>query len=298
MSVPMIKSMTGFGKGEAKGKFGRFTVEIRTVNHRYFDVSSRMPNSLSQLEDRIKTYLHKYIRRGKANLSLSRRKTERDFDSIKLDDEAIEKYLKMLGKIKRKFRLKDEIKLSHIFSFPDVIVQEQPEHDAILMWPLVEQALRKAVSGCNRMREREGRAIYRDLTKRIARIRGSIYKISDLMPSLVSKYKAKLDSSVKALLKGSVYAIDRSRLETEVAIFARQCDVSEEITRAKSHLSALKDSLSSTKETGRKQDFILQELQREINTLGSKAGSVKISQLVVDIKSEIEKMREQVQNVE
>ncbi|NQT75130.1 MAG: YicC family protein [Candidatus Omnitrophica bacterium] len=294
----MIKSMTGFGKGESKGRFGRFLVEIRTVNHRYFDVSSRMPNSLSALEDKIKNYTHKYIRRGKVNVSLLHRKSEKAIDSIRLDDEAIARYYKMLTRIKKRFRLKDDIKLSHIFSFPDVIVQEQPERDASAIWPSLEQAIKKAILDCNRMRVKEGRALYKDLRQRIETISGSIDKISRLVPKIVSEYKDKLDSRIKSLLKKRAYDIDDRRLETELAIFAKQSDVSEEITRAKSHLDALRNTLSSTKEAGRRLDFILQELQREINTLGSKTGSVKISRLVVDIKSETEKMREQVQNVE
>ncbi|MFC1667116.1 YicC/YloC family endoribonuclease [Candidatus Omnitrophota bacterium] len=294
----MIKSMTGFGKGESKGKFGRFVVEMRAVNHRYFDVSSRMPNSLSQLEGKVKNYIHRYVKRGKVNFSLSHRRTEKGFDSIKIDDKAIEKYHKMLSRINNKFRLKDEVKLSHILSFPDVIIQEHPEYDADSMWPAVAQAVKKAVFDCDRMRAKEGRALYRDLAKRIDKILNSVNKIARLMPGFVSEYKAKLDSRIKDVVKRRDYEIDRSRLETELAIFARQCDVSEEITRAKSHLKALRDTLGSAKEAGRRLDFILQELQREINTLGSKAGSVKISGFVVDIKSEIEKMREQTQNVE
>lgn len=294
----MIKSMTGFGKGEAKGRFGRFIVEVRTVNHRYFDVSSRIPNSLNQLEDRIKNYLHKYIKRGKVNFSLSHRKGEKTVDSIKIDDEAVARYYRMLDKIKRKFRLKDDIKLSHILSFPDVIVQEQPEHEVSLMWPVLQLAMKKAVMDCNRMKEKEGRALYRDLAKRINKVSSAINKISKLVPRLVSEYKTKLDSRIKDILKSRDYSIDKKRLETELALFARQCDVSEEITRSKSHLNALKKSLSSDKETGRRLDFLLQELQREINTLGAKADSVPISRLVIDIKSEIEKMREQAQNVE
>lgn len=294
----MIKSMTGFGKGEAGGKFGRFRAEIRTVNHRYFDVSSRMPNSLAMLEDRIKNYLHKYIKRGKVNFSLSHRKGEKDIDTVRLDYEKIGKYYKMLNRIKMKFRLKDDIKLSNILSFPDVIIREEPLYDAGSVWHVVERAVKKAVLDCNRMREREGRALYKDLMKRTTRISGFIDRISSLAPRVIYDYRDKLDSRIKDILKKRAYDIDRPRLETELAIFARQCDVSEEITRFKIHLKALRNSLASINETGRRMDFLLQELQREINTLGSKAGEAKISRLVIDIKSEIEKIREQAQNVE
>ena len=294
----MIKSMTGFGKGESEGEFGRFVVEIRTVNHRYFDVSSRIPNNLALLEDRIKNYLHIYIKRGKVNVFLSHRKSEKSFDSVKIDEEAVEKYYKMLNKIRMTFKLKDDIKLSHILSFPDVITQDQPEHEANSMWPAVERAVKKAALDCNRAREIEGRALYKDLAGRIKKISASIDKISRSAPRFVSEYKAKLDSRIRDILKNRDYEIDKKRLETELAIFARQCDIAEEVTRAKIHLDALKETLASSKESGRRLDFTLQELQREINTLGSKAGNVAISRLVVDIKSEIEKIREQVQNVE
>ena len=294
----MIKSMTGFGKGESKSKFGRFVVEMRTVNHRYFDMSSRMPSALGMFEDRIKNYINRYMKRGKVNFSLSLKKNGKSSGSVKLDDGAIEKYYAMLARVKRRFKLKDDIKLSHILSFPDVVIQEQPEYEPASVWPVLEKALRKAALDCNNMREREGKALYRDLAKRIQKISSSIDKISCLAPDLVSKYRHRLDSRMRELVKGRGYNIDKSRLETEIAMFAKQSDISEEITRAKSHLHALKTSIASNKETGRRLDFILQELQREVNTLGSKALSAKISQLVVDIKSEIEKMREQAQNVE
>ncbi|MBU4342517.1 MAG: YicC family protein [Candidatus Omnitrophica bacterium] len=294
----MIKSMTGFGKGETGSKFGSFIVEIRTVNHRFFDVSSRIPNSLNQLEDKVKHLVHGYVRRGKVNLSLMHKKSEKNFKSVKLDEEAISRYYQLLKKVRNGFKIKDDIKLSHILSFPDVFVQEQEEHDLNLLWPIIEKTVAKAAIDCNKMREKEGRALYRDLSKRIEEVSHCIKKIAGLAPGVVSQQKHKLDARVRAIMKRRNYDIDKARIETEIALFARQCDVTEEITRARSHIAALRNALNSSKEAGRRLDFILQELQREVNTLGSKAGDVKISRLVVDIKSEIEKIREQVQNVE
>ena len=204
----------------------------------------------------------------------------------------------MLNKIKQKFKLKDDVKLAHILSFHDVIVTEEKELDVNKIWPSLEKVINKAVLDCNRMRQKEGKALYDDLLKRINNITVSVNKIYKLLPQVVSEYKRKLDSRIRDILKGQAYKVDTRRLETELALFARQCDVSEEITRGKSHLSALRKTIASNKEAGRRLDFILQELQREVNTLGAKIGTVKISQLVVDIKSEIDKMREQVQNVE
>ncbi|MBU3911483.1 MAG: YicC family protein [Candidatus Omnitrophica bacterium] len=294
----MIKSMTGFGKGETSSRLGRFTVEIRTVNHKYFDMSPRLPNSLNQLEDRIKTCVHQDIKRGKVSLTLSHKKGARNSDAAKIDEEAAARYHRMLKKLKTRFGLKDDIKLSHILSFPDVIVHEQQEHDVNSIWPVLEKAVRAAVIDCNRMREKEGKALYNDLSRRIARITSLVNEISKMTPGLVADYKRKLDSRIREILKNKLYPIDRSRLEIELAIFAKQSDVSEELTRAKSHLAALKETLASTSEAGRRLDFLLQELQREINTLGAKTSSAKISRMVIEIKGEMEKMREQAQNVE
>ncbi len=292
----MIKSMTGFGKGEAKNKLGVFTVEIRTVNHRYFDLSSKMPPSLMLLEDRIKEFLNKDIKRGKVNLFLSHRALEKDPEVIKFDKDAVDKYRRILTGIKKRLGTKEDIKLSHILSFTDIIVHEQKTVDIDAMWPAVKEAALKAVSGCNKMREREGKSLYKDFSARISAISGYIDEISKLAPGVVEEYKRKLDSRIKDIVKDK--PIDEARLETELAIFAKQCDISEEITRFKSHLEGFNKALDAGEEAGRKLDFILQELNREINTLGAKANDINMSRIAINVKSELEKMREQTQNVE
>jgi uncharacterized protein (TIGR00255 family) len=292
----MIKSMTGFGKGESRSRFGRFTVELRTVNHRYFDLSSKIPNGLALLEDRTKELLHRFIKRGKVNLFVSHHSDERNYDLVSFDEKAVDKYGKMLSAIKKRLKIQDEIKLSHILSFSDVIIQEQKEIEIEAVWPSVKDALEKAIQDCNKMREREGRALYKDLVKRIKKISGCLGRISELAPEVVKDYKRKLDARIQDIVKNK--AIDEARLEIEVALFAKQCDISEELARAKSHLDGLDKLLKRDDEAGRKLDFILQELNRETNTLGAKANDIKISKLVIEIKSELEKMREQVQNIE
>ncbi len=294
----MIKSMTGFGKGETNSRLGTFVVEIRTVNHRFFDISQRIPNSINQLEDRVKHLVHSYIKRGKVNLSLSHKKGKRDFKAVKLDEEAVAKYYNLLEKVRKRFKISDDIRLSHILSFPDILIQEQTEYDPAVLWPIIEKAVKRASIDCDKMRQKEGIAISRDLIKRINEISKAIDKISSLAPGLVTDYKRRLDTRIRDIIKQGGYRLDRGRLETELAIFARQCDITEELIRAKSHIAALRKAFNSSGETGRRLDFILQELQREINTLGSKAGSIIISRQVVGVKSEIEKIREQVQNVE
>mgnify|MGYP001612322994 FL=1 len=292
----MIKSMTGFGKGEAKSKSGVFTVEIRAVNHRYFDLSSKIPNGLMLLEDRIKELLNKDIKRGKVNLFLSHRSLGKDSGAITFDKQAIDKYYKILAEVKKRLDIKEEIKLSHILSFTDVIIHEEKVFDIDAMWASIKEAAVKAVSDCNKMREREGKALYKDFSARLSRISSCIDTVSGLAPSVVAEYKCRLDSRIKDIAKNKT--IDEARLETELALFAKQCDISEELTRIKSHLEGFRKVLETGEEAGRKLDFILQELNREINTLGAKANDIKISRIVINIKSELEKMREQAQNVE
>lgn len=292
----MIKSMTGFGKGETKSKTGVFTVEIRTVNHRYFDFSAKIPNNLILLEDRIKELLHKDIKRGKVNLFLSHRSPENNNESAAFNKQAAERYHKILTDIKKQLDIKEEIKLSHILSFADVIIHDEKSFDMDAIWPSVKEAVAMAASDCNKMREREGGALYKDFFARIAKISGYIAAISALAPSVVAGYKRKLDSRIKDIIKNK--NIDKARLETELALFAKQCDISEEITRFKSHLEGFRKVMETGEEAGRKFDFILQELNREINTLGAKANDIKIARAAINIKSELEKMREQAQNVE
>jgi uncharacterized protein (TIGR00255 family) len=292
----MIKSMTGFGKGEVKNKLGVFTVEIRTVNHRYFDLSAKLPNGLMLLEDKIKELLHKDIKRGKANLFLSCRSNENDYESISFDKQAVAKYHKILVGIKKQLDIKEEIRLSHVLSFADVITKEQKSVDMDAMWLSVKEAVLKAASDCNKMREREGKALGKDFTARISKLSSYVDAISGMAPLVVAEYKRRLDSRIKDIVKNK--NIDEARLETELALFAKQCDISEEITRFKSHLEGFKKAMETKEEAGRKLDFILQELNREVNTLGAKANDIKIARLVINIKSELEKMREQAQNIE
>jgi len=292
----VIKSMTGFGKGEVKSKYGVFTVEIRSVNHRYFDLSAKMPNGLILLEDRIKEVLHKGIKRGKVNLFLSHRAAEKECDSVTFDKRALAKYYKMLAEIKKLLGVKEDIKLSHVLSFSDVIVRREKAMNIDTMWPHIKEAVTRAALDCNKMRGEEGKALHKDLSSRVGKVSSYVDEVADLAPGVVVEYKRKLDSRIKDIVKDKL--VDEARLETELAIFAKQCDVSEEITRLRSHLEGIDEVLDTGEEAGRKLDFILQELNREINTLGAKANDINISKLVINVKSELEKMREQVQNVE
>lgn len=215
---------------------------------------------------------------------------------LTFDKQTIDKYYKILAEVKKRLDIKEEIKLSHILSFTDIIIHEEKSFDIDAMWVPIKEAAIKAVSDCNKMREREGKALYKDFSARITRISSYTDTVLGMAPIVVAEYKSKLDARIKDIVKNKT--IDQARLETELALFAKQCDISEELTRIKSHLEGFRKALETGEEAGRKLDFILQELNREINTLGAKANDIKISRIVINIKSELEKMREQAQNVE
>lgn len=292
----MIKSMTGFGRAEIRGPSGVLRVEIRTVNHRFFDVSMKAPNGLAAIEDRIQEFVHKYIKRGRVNLFLSHHSGDKNYGRLSLDAKALQRYYTILKNIKKQLAIQEDVTLSHIISFPDVITLPETDMDANALWPEVKKVLEQALVKCDAMRRREGRGLCKDITTRCRRISDYLHKISELASGLVKEYKEKLDARIQDIVKG--LDIDRGRLETELALFAKQSDISEELTRVQIHVESVHKILKSDEEAGRKLDFIIQELHREINTMGQKSNNIHVSKLTIEIKSELEKMREQVQNIE
>lgn len=292
----MIKSMTGFGRGEARGKYGTIVVEIRTLNHRFFEPLLRLPNHFSFFEGRMKEYLQKKIKRGRINLYLTyeRKKGE---DSVSVDKVLVRKYRKVICDLKKELGLKSDIAIGELLAlFPGIIVHQETEVKIEQCWPGVKKAMASALETALRMRITEGRSLYKDFIQRVNAISVNVVQIRGRVPAVVTEYKRKLTARVKELK--SLPGFDRGRLEEEVAIFAKNCDVTEEIIRLAAHLNNFKKGLDKKGEVGRELDFITQELHREINTVGSKANDFKISQWVIKVKSEIEKVREQVQNIE
>lgn len=292
----MIRSMTGFGKGEGKDKHGTITVEIRVLNHRFFEPLLRLPNSLSLFEGRIKEQLQKRIKRGRINLSLTYERKESE-DVISVDKALVRKYCKIIGELKRELGLKGEIEIGELLSlFPGIITYQEAEIQMERLWPVVKRAVTCALEAVVKMRVAEGRSLYGDLIKRANTISVNVSHIRERLPAVVTEYKQKLILRVKELK--SLPGFNEGRLEEEVAIFAKNSDVTEEIIRLHAHLNNFKKVLKKKGEAGRELDFIAQELYREINTIGSKASDFKISRWAIKIKSEIEKIREQVQNIE
>lgn len=292
----MIRSMTGFGKDEAKFSNGKITIEIKTINHKFFDTTLKLPNGIAAFEERIKEVLQKKIRRGKVNLNLIYDGTVLKGEKISINNKAARNYYNELTKLRKSLGLKDDITTKDIIALPGVMAIGTMDEGLAEFWPKVKAALDKALDKLIADREREGGSIYRDLASRLKKIDKMLAVIKSRVHLNIEEYRKKFAERVKDLTGGR--DIDMGRLEMEVAIFAKNSDISEEITRLVNHLSNFKKTIAASNEVGKKIDFIAQELHREINTIGSKASDFKISKNVIEIKSEIEKIREQAKNLE
>lgn len=293
----MIKSMTGFGKGQAENKFGGIKVETRSVNHKFLEISVKLPESLLDFEDRTREIAGRFVKRGKVNVNIIHEDGSGSAETIAVDEKLAAAYYRMLMNLKKKIRLEGSVRLDQIITLPGVIRCEPKGAISIKLWPCVEQALTKALKDLDASRQKEGRAIYADLKKRIVHVEKALTLIKERSRINVRMYKEKLKKSIRQL-SNEAAKFDKGKLEEEVALYAKNSDVTEEITRIAAHVKNLEDTLTNGREVGKKLDFIAQELNREINTVGSKAGDFKISQKVIQVKSEIEKLREQAKNIE
>lgn len=292
----MIKSMTGFGKGRVKFGQDHIRVEVKTFNHKYFELSCKLPENLQIFEEKVKKIARKNIKRGKLYLWIMHEQCTQRNSDITIDEDKAAHYYRLLKKIKNQFDLKGEITLTQLLSFPEVIVYKPRMENKKLIWQATNLALGKAVNSLLKMRQKEGRLLYKDLVLRIKNIERSLLKIKTFIPQEMHRYKQKLKQKFnKSFDKNGTFA---ERIEAEVALFAKNCDVSEEMTRLHAHLNNFRSTLKAKQEAGKTLDFIAQEIQREINTLGAKSSDFKISKEVIFIKGEVEKIREQVQNIE
>ena len=292
----MIKSMTGFGKGVVNFKDARISVEVKTFNHKFFELSCKLPQNLQSIEEQIKKEVRKKIKRGKLYIWVNCETTYDKSLDIKLDDKKLKRYYNLLKIAKKKFNLKDDITLSQLLSFPEVIINEPKKENKKILWSSTLNALERAINNLVRMRCNEGAALYKDLSSRLGNIGKSVVKIKSFLPKEINRYKQNLKRKVgKAKDKNGMR---RDRIDAEVALFARNSDIAEELTRISAHLVNFKNTLRSSNEVGKMLDFIAQELHREINTVGAKSSDFQISKEVIFVKGEVEKIREQVQNIE
>ena len=297
----MLKSMTAFGRARQKSAAGDkdITAEIKSVNSRYLDCTVKLPKMYSFLEERIKGYLtERGISRGKIEVYIGIDVIEQTGLTISLDHAIAESYLAALYDLRDSFSLKDDISVMSVAANRDLFTTEKPEDDAERDWEDVKAPLSEAVDMFLEAREREGANLEADILKKAETIKGYAAKIKALSEADIAGYGAKLTERIKKFLQDFDVEIAEQRILTEAAIYADKAAIDEELVRLDSHFKAMDDIISKPEPAGRKLDFLLQEMNRETNTIGSKAGNSEIAHTVVDIKTELEKIREQIQNIE
>lgn len=295
----MIKSMTGFGRGEYSDGKRNVICEIKTVNHRYADISVKMPKRYSFAEEKIKALIKEQVKRGKAEVSIIvENLTEGDI-TVKLNGPVAEQYINNLRELKESYELAGEIDLKLVSSMPDVLKAIPDVEDEEAVTAVICEAVKSAGARLDEMRTTEGSKLAEDLLMRGELIRGIVRKIEERAPLVASEYREKLEARIKELVEDKV-DIPADRILVEAAVFADKANITEELVRLDSHMIQLKTFLESREAgtVGKKLDFLVQEMNREANTIGSKANDLEITSLMLETKSEIEKIREQVQNIE
>ena len=289
--------MTGYGKGEFEDEFYRFIVEIKSVNHRYNDISVKIPRHISYLEDSIKKAIKERISRGKVDVYVNLEYVMESSIDVKIDIPLALSYKNALEELKLELELEDNIRLNNILSVNDIVKTERKEVDENLVKNGLLKSLGIAIENIVEMKEKEGAELKIDMLDKLANISNYLEVIVERSPRVVVEYRDKLKDRINELLDSNII-IDEDRLSSEVAIFADKSSIDEEIVRLKSHIKQFKYILDEDDAIGRKLDFLIQEFNREINTIGSKANDIIISKYVVELKAELEKIREQVQNIE
>lgn len=292
----MIKSMTGYGKSEQTIDSLNVTVEIKSVNHRYFEFSARVPREYGFLEEKLKKYCNSLITRGKVECYVSVEDLEEREMEVNVNKTLAAGYVKALKELSERFGLKDDISVVTLSRYPDVITLHKASEDEERIWNAVKTVAETAVSKFIEMRETEGSKLRGDILSRADYIIECVVFIEGRSPETVREYNEKLKQRMKELLGDA--SVDEQRLLNEAAIYADKIAVDEETVRLRSHISQLREFMNSNEAIGRKLDFLVQEINREANTIGSKAQDVDIAKKVIAIKAEVEKIREQVQNIE
>ena len=292
----MIKSMTGFGRSEVSENNRKFTVEMKSVNHRYLDVNIKMPKKLNFFEAAIRTLLKDYLQRGKVDIFITYEDYTENNVSIKYNRDIAAEYLNYLNQMAEEFSLDNDIRVSALSRYPEVFSMEELAIDEEEIWKSLEKALRGAAESFVKTRIQEGENLSRDLVDKLDGMLKLLAFVEEKSPQLIAEYKQRLEEKVKELLGEA--RVDENRLLMEVTIFADKVCVDEEIVRLKSHIETTKATLLAGGSIGRKLDFIAQEMNREANTILSKANDMEISNCAIELKTEIEKVREQIQNLE
>lgn len=292
----MIRSMTGYGKQSLNVEKREYQVEIKSVNHRYLDINIKLPKSISYLEDTIKKEISAKIKRGKIDVFITFENNSQEGKNITINKELAKLYIEQLKELAQEEKILNNIEVMDIAKLPDILIVKNDEDDEKIQNELIE-VVQGAISKIIEMKNIEGNKIEQDLLQRIDKIENKIVEISAKSTGLIEEYVVKLEKRIKEILKTE--ELDKSRLAQEVVIYADKCSIEEEVTRLKSHIYQFRNLISNNNETiGKKLDFLIQEMNRETNTIGSKANNLEITNGVIDIKTELEDIREQIQNIE
>lgn len=292
----MIRSMTGFGRSETITTDYKLIVEMKAVNHRYSEIGLKMPKKLNCFESGIRALLKEYITRGKVDIYITYEDYREAGVGVIYHPEAAREYMEHLKQIAQDFQVKDDITVTKLANFPEVLSREEAPMDEEQLWGILEPGIRQAAEQFVAARNREGENLKQDLLNKLDSMLDMVAYVEEKAPGLIQDYRAKLEAKVQELLENTT--IDESRIAAEVVIYADKICVDEETVRLKSHISNTKQILMEGGSVGRKLDFIAQEMNREANTILSKANSLDISNKAIDLKTEIEKVREQIQNIE
>ena len=295
----MIKSMTAFGRAKHEGEQKDITVEIKSVNSRFFDCNVKIPRAYLFLEERIKTYIQKNaVARAKVDVFVTVENHTSGVGAVRIDREFAQSYVDALRTLSRELSLPDDITTMSVARNPDVFKYERSEEDMEKEWEALRAVLDEAIAGYDAMRKTEGEKAERDITAKIEAVREYADEVEKISKEDTVGYRDKLEARLRQILGDNAVTVDENRLLTECAIWADKIAIDEELVRLRSHFGAFYDIIKAKEPSGRKLDFLMQELNRETNTIGSKANNAKIARIVVNMKGELEKIREQVQNIE
>ncbi len=292
----MIKSMTGFGQGETANELYGVSVELKSVNHRYLDLYFRLPRRYSQLEEILRPEIQERLARGRLEINVNVEDFGKQERIVTVNEGLLAGYLEALNRLSSEIGTDQPLTLDQILLLPDVLQVEEPELDITSLSELCRTAVGQALDKLIAMRSTEGESLRVDLSEKVGRIEDLIQQVAEIAPTVAEDYRARLLQRLDELIDGTT--LTEERLLGEVALFAEKCSIDEELVRLTSHVQQFRESLNTNGSVGRKLDFLIQEMNREVNTIGSKANNVNIAGCVVELKSELEKMREQVQNIE
>ena len=293
----MVASMTGFGRAEVNKNGITVSTEVRSVNSRYLDVTLRLPRNFSQREKEIKDIVRSYLNRGNLNMIVKIEHDSNDIVPLKVNKAAAKSYYKLLNEIRKSVKLREHVKLEHLLTFSDVLEPVDEEETDETEWELLQESVRQALGGLNAMRAQEGSELAADLEKRIRWMDETLNEVEKLSKERIPEERKNLHERIAELIEDK-FTIDQNRLELEIALLVDKLDVTEECVRYRSHNKYFLEALNKNEAAGRKLNFLVQEMNREANTIGSKSSDATIAHLIVGLKEELEKIREQLQNIE